>query len=73
MDLAVAVGMKQKEIVEPVAAAVDPPDDVVCVPVSLNGNQLAAGRTSAFLSTPKRPWSTRKGYPHSALFALFEV
>lgn len=73
MNLAVAIEMKQNEIVEPVAAAIDPPDNVVCVPVGLDSNQLAADRASAFLSSPERRWSSREGYLHSALFALFEV
>ncbi len=68
-----AIGMKQNEIVESVAAAVDPPDDVVCVPIGLDGNQLMADRTSAFLSPPERPWSACESYPHSALFAPFEI
>jgi hypothetical protein len=45
--------MKQNEIVEPVAAAVDPPDDMVCVPVGLSSNHLTAGGASAFLSPPR--------------------
>ena len=36
-----AVGMEQGEIIKPVAAAVDPPDDMVHVPVSLGGYHLA--------------------------------
>ena len=73
MDLAMAVGMKQNEIVEPVAAAVDAPDDVVCVPIGLDGDQLMADQTSAFLSPPERPWSAQESYSHSALVAPLKV
>ena len=73
MDLAMAVGMKESEIVEPVTATVDPPDDMVSVPVGFNGNWLVTDGTSGFLSPPERPRSAREGYLHAALVALLEV
>ena len=68
-----AIGMKQNEVVEPVAAAVNAPDDVVGMPPGLDAYRLTAVRTSTVLASPERPSSTVQGLAHSALFALFEV
>ena len=68
-----AIGMKQNEVVEPVGAAVNAPDDVVGMPLRLDAYRLTAVRTSASLSSPEPPSTTVQGLAHSALFALFEV
>jgi hypothetical protein len=47
--------MKENGSVEPVAAAVDPPEDVVRAPVGLDDNQLAADRTVAAQNVHGRP------------------
>ena len=52
VNLRMAIGMKQNEVVEPVTAAVHAPDDVVGMPPGLDADGLSAVRTSAFLSSP---------------------
>ncbi len=52
VELPVAIGMEQDEVVEPVTATMHAPDDVVGVPPGLDADGLLAVRTSAFLSSP---------------------
>lgn len=68
-----AIGVEQSEIVEPVGAAVHLPDDVMEVPVSLDGNKLAAQRASALLLQPEFPESALKNLPRLLLLAQLEV
>jgi hypothetical protein len=52
VNLPMAIGMKQNEVVEPVTAATHAPDDVVGMPSSLDAYWLSTVRTSASLSLP---------------------
>jgi hypothetical protein len=58
MKLPVAVGMEQREIVEPVGAALGSPHDVMDIPPGIMGDHLVAGRTAALLPLPKLPDTT---------------
>ena len=73
MNLSVASGMKQGEVVEPVTAAANAPDDVVRMPPRLVAYRLPAVRASTSLASPERPNSTVQGLAHAALVALLEI
>jgi hypothetical protein len=73
MNLPVASGMKESEVVEPVAAAMYAPDNVVCMPPGLDAYRLTAVWAPTSLSPPEHPSSTLQGLAHATLFALFEI
>jgi hypothetical protein len=73
MDLFVASGMEQSEIVEPVGTAVDLPDDMMHMPSALHGDRLAANRATSRLSQPQAPETATSQVAHEALFAFLEI
>ena len=58
MELPVAVGMEQREIVESVGAALGSPHHMMDIPSGIVGDHLAAGRTAALLPLPELPDTT---------------
>jgi hypothetical protein len=73
MNLAMAGGMQQGEIVEPVRTAFHLPDPVMRMPSGFQGDQMSADRTAASLSPPKNPSPSIDGFDYAALFAPLEV
>src|SRR5216683_278519 len=73
MDLPMAVGMQQNEIVDAVGTAQHPPHQVMCVPSRLGRDLLEADRTSAFLSVPKPHEPGRELLFRRTLLARLEV
>ena len=58
VELPVAVGMEQSEIIERVGTAFGSPHHMVNIPSGIVGDYFAAGRTAALLPLPKSPETT---------------
>lgn len=56
MQLSMAIGMQQHQVVQLVPAASDPFDDVVDVPLRFMGDQMAAMGAALPLPEPKRQY-----------------
>src|ERR1700737_2646939 len=73
VNLAMASGMQQGKIMEPVRTTSHFPDHVMSMPSGFRADGIATDLTTATLSLPEYPVPSVEGFLHAALVAPLEV